>query len=43
MFGSKRPKKTYEGEPGGKADWFLSDALDTVSDPGPVPGPASGL
>ena len=33
MFGSKRPKKTYEGEPGGKADWFLSDALDTVYDP----------
>lgn len=33
MFGSKRPKKTYEGEPGGKADWFLSDALDTIYDP----------
>ncbi|MEE3310326.1 MAG: hypothetical protein VX230_02425, partial [Candidatus Thermoplasmatota archaeon] len=26
-------KKTYEGEADGKADWFLSDALDTVFDP----------
>ena len=26
-------KKTYEGEPDGKVDWFLSDALDTVFDP----------
>jgi len=33
MFGSMRPKKTYEGEPGGKADWFLEEALDTVYDP----------
>ena len=33
MFGAKRPKKTYEGEPGGKADWFLEEALDTVYDP----------
>ena len=33
IFGSKRPKKTYEGEPGGKADWFLEEALDTVYDP----------
>ena len=33
LFGSKRPKKTYEGEPGGKADWFLEEALDTVYDP----------
>lgn len=33
MFGGKRPKKTYEGEPGGKADWFLEEALDTVYDP----------
>lgn len=33
MFGSKKIKKTYEGEPGGKAEWFLSDALDTVYDP----------
>lgn len=33
MFGPKKVKKTYEGEPGGKADWFLSEALDTVYDP----------
>ena len=33
MFGPKKVQKTYEGEPGGKADWFLSDALDTVYDP----------
>ena len=33
MFGAKRPKKTYEGKPGGKADWFLEEALDTVYDP----------
>ena len=33
IFGAKRPKKTYEGEPGGKADWFLEEALDTVYDP----------
>ena len=33
MFGPKKIKKTYEGEPGGKAEWFLSDALDTVYDP----------
>jgi hypothetical protein len=33
MFGSKTPKKTYEGKAAGKADWFLSDALDTVYDP----------
>ena len=26
-------KKTYEGEPDGKVDWFLDDALDTVFDP----------
>lgn len=26
-------KKTYEGEPGGKAEWFLEEALDTVYDP----------
>ena len=26
-------KKTYEVEPDGKVDWFLSDALDTVFDP----------
>ena len=33
MFGPKKVKKTYDGEPGGKADSFLSDALDTVYDP----------
>ena len=33
MFGSKTPKKTYEGKAADKADWFLSDALDTVYDP----------
>ena len=33
MFGAKKVKKTYDGEPGGKADWFLSEALDTVYDP----------
>ncbi|MBM54347.1 MAG: hypothetical protein CMB36_04880 [Euryarchaeota archaeon] len=33
LFGAKRPKRTYEGEPGGKADWFLEEALDTVYDP----------
>ncbi len=33
MFGPKKVKKTYEGEAGGKADWFLTKALDTVYDP----------
>tara|TARA_B110000003_G_scaffold191452_1_gene190265 strand:+ start:254 stop:1522 length:1269 start_codon:yes stop_codon:yes gene_type:complete len=33
MFGAKKVKKTYDGEPGGKADWFLAEALDTVYDP----------
>lgn len=33
MFGSKKVKKKYEGEEGGKVDWFLKDALDTVYDP----------
>lgn len=33
MFGAKRPKKTFEGDPSDKADWFLSEALDTVYDP----------
>ena len=33
MFGSKKIKRTYEGEPGGKADWFLKEALDTIYDP----------
>ena len=26
-------QEKYEGEPGGKADWFLENALDTVYDP----------
>ncbi len=33
LFGAKRPKKTFEGEPADKADWFLAEALDTVYDP----------
>ena len=33
LFGAKKPKKTYEGEPGGKAEWFLEEALDTVYAP----------
>jgi hypothetical protein len=33
LFGAKKQKKTYDGEPGGKADWFLEEALDTVYDP----------
>ncbi len=33
MFGAKKVKKKYEGEEGGKVDWFLQEALDTVYDP----------
>ena len=33
MFGAKKAKKKYEGEDGGKVDWFLKEALDTVYDP----------
>ena len=33
MFGAKKVKKKYEGEEGGKVDWFLKEALDTVYDP----------
>ena len=33
LFGKKTPSKKYDGEPGGKADWFLENALDTVYDP----------
>ena len=34
MFGGpKKVSKKYEGEKGGKVDWFLKDALDTVYDP----------
>ena len=30
---AQRNQETYEGEPGGKAEWFLEEALDTVYDP----------
>ncbi|MBD38899.1 MAG: hypothetical protein CMB11_00755 [Euryarchaeota archaeon] len=33
MFGAKRPKMTYDGPKGGKAEWFLENALVTVYDP----------
>ena len=33
MFASKTPKRTFEGEPADKADWFLAEALDTIYDP----------
>mgnify|MGYP001421525012 FL=1 len=33
LFGAKRPKKTFEGKPADKADWFLAEALDTIYDP----------
>ena len=33
MFGNKKVKRKYEGEDGGKVDWFLKDALDTIYDP----------
>ena len=33
MFGAKKVKKTFEGKPGDKADWFLAEALDTIYDP----------
>jgi len=42
MFGAKKPKKTYDGEKGGKADWFLKDALDTVYDPHGTGKPIKG-
>lgn len=42
MFGAKKPKKTYDGEPGGKAEWFLEDALDTVYDPHGTGKPIKG-
>lgn len=31
--GGPRISKKYEGEPAGKPDWFLSEALETVYDP----------
>jgi cell pole-organizing protein PopZ len=33
LFGAKRPKMTYDGPAGGKAEWFLENALVTVYDP----------
>ena len=33
LFGAKKPKKTFEGDPADKADWFLAEALDTIYDP----------
>jgi RNA polymerase subunit RPABC4/transcription elongation factor Spt4 len=33
LFGAKRPKMTYDGPKGGKAEWFLENALVTVYDP----------
>ena len=33
LFGAKKPKKKFEGNPKDKADWFLADALDTIYDP----------
>jgi len=42
MFGAKKPKKTYDGEKGGKGDWFLKDALDTVYDPHGTGKPIKG-
>ncbi|MBT4059988.1 MAG: zinc ribbon domain-containing protein [Euryarchaeota archaeon] len=31
--GGPKITKKYEGEPAGKADWFLAEALDTIYDP----------
>tara|TARA_B110000444_G_scaffold8776_1_gene7658 strand:- start:816 stop:2072 length:1257 start_codon:yes stop_codon:yes gene_type:complete len=42
MFGPKKVKKTYDGEKGGKPDWFLKDALDTVYDPHGTGKPIKG-
>ena len=33
LFAGKKTIKKYEGEEGGKTDWFLKEALDTVYDP----------
>ena len=33
LFGAKKVKKTFEGDPADKADWFLAEALDTIYDP----------
>ncbi len=42
LFGAKKPKRTYEGEPGAKAEWFLDEALDTVYDPHGTGKPIKG-
>jgi len=42
LFGAKKTKKTYEGEPAGKAEWFLAEALDTVYDPHGTGKPIKG-
>ena len=42
LFAAKKPKKTFEGDPEDKADWFLAEALDTIYDPhgtGKIPKP----
>ena len=33
LFGAKKVKKTFEGDPSDKPDWFLAEALDTIYDP----------
>jgi predicted nucleic-acid-binding Zn-ribbon protein len=33
LFAGKTPKRTFEGDPADKPDWFLSEALDTIYDP----------
>ena len=33
MFSPNTPKRTFEGDPADKADWFLAEALDTIYDP----------
>ena len=33
MFAGKTPKRTFEGDPADKPDWFLAEALDTIYDP----------
>ena len=33
MFAGKTPKRTFEGNPADKPDWFLTEALDTIYDP----------
>ena len=33
LFGAKKVKENFEGDPADKADWFLAEALDTIYDP----------